>query len=55
MKNQVRSSEITGRVSIRFLTAPVRWRFGIAGLAVEKRQRAAAVQDADAIKEAKPC
>jgi len=55
MKNQVRSSEIAGRISIRFGTVPVRWRMGVAGLAVEKRQRAAAVQDAGAIKEAKPC
>ena len=35
-------------ISVRFWTAPVLWRFGIARHVVEKRQRAAAVQDADA-------
>ena len=41
MKNRV-------QISARFWSAPVLWRFDVAWPAVEKRQRAAAVQDAAA-------
>ncbi len=36
------------QISARFWSAPVLWRFGVVSRALEKRQRAAAVQDAGA-------